>query len=76
MKTGTILAGVDILDVISFAARKNKKFQAVMLNQLEEVLGKDSVEYSKARKIVLDGMNNYTRSILRTFFGGVEDMVK
>lgn len=75
MKDDTVISGVDLLDVVSFAARKNKKFQALMLNSIEDIM-RDHDEYLQVRKVVLDGMNNYTRSILRVFFGGVEDVIK
>jgi hypothetical protein len=72
----TIIQGLDLLDIVSYISRKNKKFQAILLTDLEEVLGKDSEEYQKVRKIVLDNLNNYTRSIVRTIFGDIEFMVK
>jgi hypothetical protein len=76
MDKGIILQGIDVLDILSLASRRNKKFQAIMLNQIEEVLDKNSEEFPLVRKIILDGMNNYTRTILRSFFGGVEDLIK
>jgi len=39
-------------------------------------LGKDSKEYTLVRKLVLDGFNNYTRSIVRAIFGDIEYLVK
>jgi hypothetical protein len=41
----------------------------MMLNDLEKILDKNSEEYAKSRKLVLDGFNNYTRSILTIIFG-------
>jgi hypothetical protein len=67
-----IIQGVDILDVVGFITKKNKKSQAIVLSQLEEILGKDSKEYQKVRKIFLDTMNDYTRSVLTTIFGDIE----
>lgn len=75
MDKGTILQRVDFVDTIAFAIKKNKRFQAVMLRQIEDVLGDDREKYMAVRKIVLDGMNNYLRSILRAIFGGVEDLL-
>ncbi len=73
---GIVLRQVDFLDTVKFAIRKNKRFQAVMLKQIEETLGNDTDEYKIVRKIVLDGMNNYQRSITRAIFGDVEEMLK
>lgn len=35
---GIIIQGLDIIDVLQFTQKKNKKFQAVFLNDLEELL--------------------------------------
>jgi replication-associated recombination protein RarA len=67
-----IIQGIDLLDLIDYITRKNKKSQAIVLSQLEEILGRDSKEYSKVRKIFLDTMNDYHRSILTTIFGDIE----
>jgi hypothetical protein len=64
-----IIQGIDLLDIISFIGKKNKKFQASMLQDMENVLGKDSIEFSQVRHIVLDGLNEYTRLVLRAIFG-------
>jgi hypothetical protein len=66
---GEIIQGLDVMDIVTFTERKNKKFQAILLQDLEEVLDKDGDEYKMVRKLVLDCLNNYTRSILRTIFG-------
>jgi hypothetical protein len=67
-----IIQGIDLLDLIDYITRKNKKSQAIVLSQLEGILGRDSKEYSKVRKIFLDTMNDYHRSILTTIFGDIE----
>ena len=70
MKDGTeVIQGLDTLDIVYFIGRKNKKFQAIMLQEIEEVLGSESDEYKTIRKLVLDGFNNYTRSMMRAIFG-------
>jgi hypothetical protein len=73
---GVVVQGLDLIDIVTFISKKNKKFQAILLAELEEVLGKDSPEYAKVRKLVLDGFNNYTRSVVRAIFGDIEYMVK
>lgn len=71
-KNGVILQGVDILDTIGYLAVKNKRFQATVLNQLEEILGKDNDEFNKVRKIYLDSSNNFLRSVIKIIFGDIE----
>lgn len=67
--TGEVIQGLDVVDIQHFVGRKNRKFQAVILHDIEEILDKDSDEFQKVRKLVLDGFNEYTRSVLRIIFG-------
>ena len=64
-----IIQGLDLVDVIHYVAKKNKVYLAIMLHDLEGVLDKDTPECAKIRKIMLDGINEYTRSINRVIFG-------
>lgn len=66
---GEFIQGLDILDFIQYVEKKNKRYQAIFLQGLEEELGKDSQSYIVARKLFLDCFNNYTRSIFRVIFG-------
>lgn len=66
---GVIIQNLDLIDIVGFINRKNKKFQASMLQEMETLLGKDSKEFSSIRHIVLDGLNEYTRLILKAIFG-------
>lgn len=75
MDNGVVIQGLDVLDVVRFIGKKNKKFQAILLNDIEDVLGSDSQEYKLVRKLILDGFNNYTRSVLRVIFGDIEHLV-
>lgn len=68
MKSG-IIQGFDPIDVVNFIHRKNKKFLAVTLQEIEETLGEDSSKFLEVRKVILDGFNAYTKSILRVLFG-------
>lgn len=70
-----IIQGVDILDILHFIAKKNKRFQASFLKELEVILNPRSEEYKLIRKLYLDSQNTYTRSILRVIFGDVEDLI-
>lgn len=71
---GVVVQGLDLIDIITFISKKNKKFQAILLTELEEILDKNSPEFKAIRKLVLDGFNNYTRSVVRAIFGDVENM--
>ena len=64
--------GLDLFDLITFISKKNKRFIAIILADIEEIVGKDSDEYQQIRKIVLDGFNDYTRSVVRIVFGDIE----
>ncbi len=67
------IQGLDILDVQDFITKKNKKFQAILLSDLEDILDPDSDSYKQVRKLILDSFNNYTRSIFRVIFGDLEE---
>jgi hypothetical protein len=64
--------GLDLFDLITFISKKNKRFIAIILADIEEIVGKDSDTYQQIRKIVLDGFNDYTRSVVRIVFGDIE----
>lgn len=66
---GVIIQNLDLIDIVSFIDRKNKKFQASMLQDAEKVLGKDSPEFIQMRHIILDGLNEYKRLVLKAIFG-------
>lgn len=69
MKGSGAIQGLDILDVVGFVSKKNKKYQAILLQDIEEILNKDSEDYTRVRKLILDSFNSYTRSVLRVIFG-------
>jgi hypothetical protein len=73
MSTGVTIEGLDLIDVINFMNKKNKKYQALLLKDLEDILGKDSDQFHLIRKLVLDSYNDYTRSIIRLLFGNIEE---
>jgi hypothetical protein len=64
-----IIQGLDLMDITRFLSRKNKSYQARILDELEQILGADTEEFKAVRKLFLDGFNEYTRSVLRTIFG-------
>ena len=62
-----ILQEVEIVDFVRLISKQNKRFQAIYLTNLEDVLDKDS--FILVRKIFLDWSNEYTRIILKNLFG-------
>lgn len=69
---GTIIAGLDVIDVIRVVAKKKNKFIALTLQEIEVIDGMTPEMYELIRKQILDGFNDYTRSLSRSLFGDVE----
>ena len=59
----------DLIDVLSLIKRKQRRYIALLLNDIEEVLEYDPEVYKVVRKILLDYFNDYTRSIFRILMG-------
>jgi len=70
---GHIIQGLDTIDAAKIISKKNSKFLAIGLQELEESLDKDSEEFNTIRKLFLDNFNDYTRSIMRIIFGEIEE---
>jgi hypothetical protein len=70
-----IIEGLDLVDALNIIENKKDKFVAIMLTDVELMFPKNSKEFKFIRKIILDGMNDYTRSYLRILFGDVEGLV-
>lgn len=66
--------GLDVFDVTRYLTKKRDKFIAIMLSDLELLYKPGTKEYNDLRKIILDGMNDYTRSIMRAIFGDIEGL--
>jgi hypothetical protein len=71
---GRIMIGLDMQDIAGYVSKKNKRYLAMILQDLEEVLDKDSEEFKEVRRIVLDGFNNYNRSLMRVIFGNTFEL--
>lgn len=74
---GVVIQGLDVLDVLKFVDKKKQRFLAISLNDLEEIyeargIDKNSEEFQLIRKLILDLVNEYTRSVLRVIFGDIE----
>ena len=72
---GLISKQIDVLDVIKTVGKKNKQFQAKLLQELELYMDKSSPEFQQMRKFILDEANGYTRNIVREIFGDVEYLI-
>lgn len=70
-----IIQGLDMVDALNVIENKKDKFVAIMLSDVELMFPKGSKEFKYIRKVILDGMNDYTRSYLRILFGDVEGLV-
>jgi len=70
-----IIQEVNLLELVGYCSKKNKKLQAVLLQALEEYFLKDSPEYRELRKIILDETSGAFRAIIREIFGDVEYLV-
>ena len=70
---GHIIQGLDTIDVAKIISKKNSKFLAIGLQELEESLDKNEKNFNNIRKIFLDNFNDYTRSIMRVIFGDIEE---
>ena len=67
--------GLTELEIVKLINKRKKRYCAIALNDLEEEI-QDTELFKKVRKIVLDNMNSFTRSVF-TVVGinveGIED---
>jgi len=72
---GKDFQGLTELEIVKLIQKKKKRYCAIALNELEEEIN-DPELFKRIRKIFLDSMNNYTRSMF-TVVGisveGIED---
>lgn len=61
---------LDIVSTGKLASRRQRKFAAIILNDLEDVISSPE-EFKQARKIVLDNINELRRAWLRDIWPGV-----
>jgi hypothetical protein len=67
-----VIDGLNMFDIITIINKKNKRYIANALDEMEEILGSDTEQFIKVRKVFLDTQNDYTRSIFVTLFGDIE----
>jgi len=74
---GEIIQAVDLVTLIGYIDKRNKKLQAILLQNMEKNFDKGSKEYIELRKIILDETSDFARSVVRKIFGdGMEYLVK
>lgn len=66
---------VDVFKLIKVIGTKNKVTQAKILQKLETVIT-DPDDYAEVRKLVLDELNNLTRTFVKETFGNIEFLIK
>ncbi len=61
--------GLDEMDILNAILRRQKRYLALMLQDVEQVMATEG-NYQLVRKIILDNFNDYTRSTFRVI--GIE----
>jgi len=65
---------VNVLTVVKTVGKKSKVTQAKILQKLEEVVPPE--DYPAVRTLILDEINNLTRSFVKATFGEIEYLIK
>ena len=74
--SGNVIQEVNVLDIVRNVGKRNKRLQAVLLSAGEAVMGKNTAEFSRFRKLVLDETNGFTRAVIRDVFGDIEYLLR
>jgi len=74
--SGEVIQEIQVLDIVKYIARKNKKLQAILLQKLEETIDPEAGGYTEFRKLILDETSNFSRAIVRQVFGDIEVLIK
>jgi hypothetical protein len=72
-KTGVIMQGFEIMDVVGFISVLTKRYQANLLSNIEKTLGPNDARYKEVRKLILDSTNNFSRAVVNSLFGDIEE---
>jgi hypothetical protein len=70
MTMAKLSRGIDILDTINLISRLSRKYQAIVLNDLQGKLYKD--DFIAIRKTILDSFNEFAREVAKAIFYDVE----
>jgi len=69
-------SGIGLLfDMLGKIKKRQDRIIALLLSEIERVMDKDSKEYKIIRKLILDHINDLSRSIVRLLIGDVEGLV-
>ena len=63
--------GLPEIEIVKLINKRKKRYCAIALNDLEEMMGKGE-QFTAARKIFLDNMNGFTRSVFTVICIDVE----
>jgi len=63
------VVNLGVIDIISTIQKRQKLYLALILQDVERVLGKNSQEFIQIRKSILDNSNEFVRSIVQAIFG-------
>lgn len=55
--------GLPEVEIIKLINKRKKRYCAIALNDLEEILGHNDEKFKEVRKVFLDNMNGFTRSV-------------
>lgn len=59
--------GLDAISSLSILEKQSRKFQKLVMNDLETVLDKTDPNFPLIRKIIFDYFSEFTRSVERLF---------
>jgi hypothetical protein len=71
-RQGILIQGFDILDVSDHISKMSKKYQAALLSKVEETVN-NRESYLQIRKLILDDFNEFTRKVIESIFGDIEN---
>jgi len=61
--------GLEMLKALKVLKKRQNRYLALLLSDIEEVMDSDSEEFEAVRKYVLDYFNDYTRMINQLLLG-------
>lgn len=66
--------GFPEIEIVKLINKRKKRYCAIALNDLEEIFGRSNEDFTKIRKIFLDNMNGFTRSVFTVIGIDVEGL--
>lgn len=71
-----IIQSVNVIEIIKKVGKRNRRLQAILLNEIESNIDKNSPGFEKVRKLLLDETNSFTRAVIRDIFGDIEYLLR